>query len=516
MAVSLLEFEEGSEKLGALPYVLAGLGAFSGTAIALWSMWMHLKNYRRPDLQRAILRIIWMVPIYGIASFVSLSSRNLSDYIDTVRDVYEAFVIWTFFMLLVNYLGGERAIMSMMESRMRTHHMWPFNYCFGPLDVSDPQTFLLIRRGVLQFVLVKPTLAVFILLLKMSDSYNEGYISWSSSYMWTSILYNISVCVAMYFLIMFYVMCARDLAPFRPFPKFLCVKAIIFFSFWQGLTISFLIALGAIRGKGVYDASNIAVALQDFLICLECVPFAIGHWYAFTWKDYTSSRLSSRLPLKYAFKDALGMRDIVLDWHHTVRGTTFRSRPRFSRSHLFERELEDGEREFVLGGDQRMFYDPETFAGSRLYTESIYGDLDDEDETTSLDFPDIEADAELEATYEKARDLLYGDYNYPPLPEEGFRNPPVIQSRIDATSYRISQIFDGYQAEAALEQSQWDILRGHVGLSGNSKSNQSHSNISRSPLKKLVDPFAVIHHEGMQHVRQEYLHQKERDVAYDG
>ncbi|TPX31951.1 hypothetical protein SmJEL517_g04848 [Synchytrium microbalum] len=478
---SIFDSEEGSDKLGETAVIFAALGATIGSGISLWSMAMHLKNYRRPDLQRAILRIIWMVPIYAIASFTSLSSRYLSDYIDTIRDVYEAFVIYTFLTLLINYLGGERAIMSLMETRMRTHHMWPFSLCLDPLDVSNPQTFLLIRRGVLQFVLIKPVLALLILLLKISDSYHEGYISWTSAYMWISLIYNMSVCTAMYFLIMFYYICSKDLQPYRPLPKFICIKAIIFFSFWQGLTISFLVALGAIRAKGVYDANNIAVALQDFLICIECVGFALGHWYAFSWKDYTSSRLSSRLPLRHALKDALGVRDIVIDWRHTLRGTTFHSGPRLTRSHLFERELEDGERDFVLGGNQRAFYDPDTFnyATRRNYNDSIYGDAYSDEDATSLDFPDLDQDPELESTYEKARDLLYGDYNYPPLPEEGFRNPPLIQERIDAARGRISQIFEGFQTDAAAKKTSEEAQRGAARL-------------SRSPMQKVVDPFAEL------------------------
>lgn len=33
----------------------------------------------------------------------------------------------------------------------------------------------------------------------------------------------------------------------RPMPKFLCVKGILFFSFWQAITISALVAAGVIK-----------------------------------------------------------------------------------------------------------------------------------------------------------------------------------------------------------------------------------------------------------------------------
>lgn len=78
---------------------------------------------------------------------------------------------------------------------MRPRHMWPFNLWFGPLDISDPDVFLIIRRGILQFVIVKPLMSLLILILKISGNYHEGYISKDSAYLWLSLLYNISVCI---------------------------------------------------------------------------------------------------------------------------------------------------------------------------------------------------------------------------------------------------------------------------------------------------------------------------------
>jgi Organic solute transporter Ostalpha len=51
------------------------------------------------------------VPLYGVASWWGLKNFTVASIIDPVRDIYEGFVIYCFFELLVNYLGGERAIM---------------------------------------------------------------------------------------------------------------------------------------------------------------------------------------------------------------------------------------------------------------------------------------------------------------------------------------------------------------------------------------------------------------------
>ena len=117
--------------------VLCGLSSSVASLIALVSIFMHLKNYRRPDVQRLIIRILFLVPIYSIASFLSLSASRASLVYDAIREIYEAFVIYTFFCLLVNYLGGERELLVLFEDRPRVRHLWPVNYIYHtPIDVS--------------------------------------------------------------------------------------------------------------------------------------------------------------------------------------------------------------------------------------------------------------------------------------------------------------------------------------------------------------------------------------------
>lgn len=38
--------------------------------------------------------------------------------------------------------------------------------------------------------------------------------------------------MSLYFLVLFYMVTEDHLQPYKPLPKFLCIKAIIFFSFW--------------------------------------------------------------------------------------------------------------------------------------------------------------------------------------------------------------------------------------------------------------------------------------------
>lgn len=52
-------------------------------------------------------------------------------------------------------------------------------------------------------------------------------------WLYLSFIVNLSVCYAFYCLGMFYYVLKTPLKPFDPVPKFLCIKAVLFLSFWQ-------------------------------------------------------------------------------------------------------------------------------------------------------------------------------------------------------------------------------------------------------------------------------------------
>ena len=74
------------------------------TGVSVMSVVLQLKNYRKPPLQRAVVRIMIMcvapcpdqsraadsrVPLYAISSLIAIFSLEAAFFIDTVRDLYE-------------------------------------------------------------------------------------------------------------------------------------------------------------------------------------------------------------------------------------------------------------------------------------------------------------------------------------------------------------------------------------------------------------------------------------------
>lgn len=112
---------------------------------------------------------------------------------------------------------------------------------------------------------------------------------------------------AMYCLVLFYFASHEDLAPIRPLSKFLCVKLVVFASFWQSIVIDLLFTFGVIKESEswtIYDEKNLAAGLQDFIICIEMVIAAIAHAYAFPPRDYLPVRYGSNLCLHLRFPHA--------------------------------------------------------------------------------------------------------------------------------------------------------------------------------------------------------------------
>ncbi|OJA12705.1 hypothetical protein AZE42_02877, partial [Rhizopogon vesiculosus] len=306
--------------------LLAGISTLIAVTVSGLSIWLQLRNYRKPLLQRMVVRIMLMVPIYALASLISLFSLDAAFVIDVIRDIYEAFVIYCFFVLLVDYLGGERSLLIRLHGRPPIPAIFPVSLWRREVDVSDPYTFLFLKRGILQYVQVKPMLALASLIMKATGTYNEGDFRARSGYLYVSIVYNVSICLALYCLAVFWMCVSDDLKPFRPVPKFLCVKGILFFSFWQSIGISTLVAVGVITKLGPYtDSEHISLGLTDTLICVEMPFFAIAHMYAFSYRDFVKSSPSAkvyvaRMRMGYALRDAFGLKDLAEDTKSTLRG----------------------------------------------------------------------------------------------------------------------------------------------------------------------------------------------------
>ena len=94
-----------------------------------------MRYYSVPEQQLWIVRILFIVPIYGFCSWMGLLLPIASVYFDAVRSCYEgerfnfmmtpivtcvlsiAFVIYNFLRLCMAYLGGESGILAEINGK---------------------------------------------------------------------------------------------------------------------------------------------------------------------------------------------------------------------------------------------------------------------------------------------------------------------------------------------------------------------------------------------------------------
>jgi hypothetical protein len=344
----------------------------------------------------------------------------------------QAFTIYTFFQLLINFIGGERALIVLMTGRAPVSHLWPMNLVLPKVDISDPHTFLMLKRGILQYTWVKPLLSVAAIVMKATHVYKEGYLGVDSGYLWSGIIYNLSITICLYALAMFWVCMVQDLKPFRPMPKFLCIKGIIFASYWQGFFLSILVWLGAIpEDVPGYSADNLAAAIQDALICFEMPLFAVMHWYAFSWHDYADNTISAaRMPVKFALRDAFGPRDLLEDAKDTFGGKNYEYRYFDANDNVLAHEesssrtarMAEGMR-YERGGkgkywipkpgqsEREPLLSKVAPGRARAMSPGAHRSLDYNHYGASKDDDEPELSTEDERLFDKARELEFGDWN---------------------------------------------------------------------------------------------------------
>lgn len=433
--------------LCAVAWVVAGCFAILSGFITCYQVYNHAKYNSHPQMRRYVIRIILMVPIYALESWLGLRFADIALYFDLLRECYEAFVIYSFYQLLVTYLGGERALVAILAQKPNQPHVAPF--CWLPAwrmsdrfqiqfthtemqrlqavveertrsqrsqsqqeeskeqqesaDVENgraittttittttvtttvtvaggntspdfsaaasspellrpegvaperpvfrtpriPPSYLSpysrphhsdflthTQLGTLQYCVAKLFTALLTFILSLLDIYGDSTFDYTRGYPYISFITNMSQIWAMYCLVLFYMVCKDDLKPLKPIPKFLCVKAVVFFTFWQSVLIAGLASLGVLHETTHYTKDQVVVALQDFVVCIEMLVAALAHHYAFSWKDFHDPVLHAAVPSRPmlpAILEALNVSDVYIGDVHRVTTKSLKKKQKDNR-----------------------------------------------------------------------------------------------------------------------------------------------------------------------------------------
>ena len=239
-------------------YQMAGTFTLLSCLLTAFHMTQHLSNFQEAVVQRKILAILWMSPVYSLSSFFGLVFPSSNGYLSVIKDFYEAYVVYTFLSFLIAVLGRGDRDAAVRVLAKRADHFKPPTRCLSNCYHPDPNSgkealasAVLMECQILamQFVLVRPITSIlkFVcesLLPSIDDPTNDDpYQYFKSPNFYIAMITNMSVFFAFNGLLKFYHAVQEDLKWCKPFSKFMSIKGIVFLTFWQGLLISIVFNL---------------------------------------------------------------------------------------------------------------------------------------------------------------------------------------------------------------------------------------------------------------------------------
>ncbi|RXN08482.1 transmembrane protein 184C [Labeo rohita] len=165
------------------------------------------------------------------AEWIALKYPKIAIYVDTCRECYEAYVIYNFLMFLLNFLENQYPSLVLMLEVQEQRPLLPPFCCCPPWAMGD--------------------------VCQLCGVYDEGNFSFRNAWTYLVIVNNASQLFAMYCLLLFYRTLREELKPLRPVGKLLCVKLVVFVSFWQAVLIALLVKVGVISDKHTWEWDSV-------------------------------------------------------------------------------------------------------------------------------------------------------------------------------------------------------------------------------------------------------------------
>jgi len=227
-----------------------------------------------------------MVPIYALNAWLALMYQPGAVYFDTIRKNYEAFALYSFFAYVVAALGGEEELVAKLVAKEESpEHIFPL-CCLFTWDVGE-SFYKGVRTGIHLYVFSRVVTSLVAIILYQYGLYKEGDMDVNSGYCYMCIINYTTSMWAIYCLVIFYLGLDNELNRIGALAKFLCIKCVIFFAWWQAVILAIMQQAGALPSEDNFSANEISVSIQDFCICVEMLFLALAHTWAFPYKEFS-------------------------------------------------------------------------------------------------------------------------------------------------------------------------------------------------------------------------------------
>jgi len=278
---------------------VGGLAAFLAFVGSMAHIGRHLL-LNHTVLRTCTVRILLVVPIFSLDAFASLllEGSHLVELLSCLREVYEALALASFMQLILAVLGGPTRLDKLLEDGGKpVYQLGPLRHLPGLREPyrAGPEFLAAMISGILQYIGVM--IAVFMMKLVILEA--DG----PRSHLMTlpNVVKSVSCGWALNCIVLFSHEVYDQLPNMHVVLKFLSIKGIVFFTFWQGIVINLLQVAGVmsaltkyVRAKAEdshlrdlwWNEFEITSGMNDFLLCGEMLFFCVLHWVAYPAREF--------------------------------------------------------------------------------------------------------------------------------------------------------------------------------------------------------------------------------------
>ncbi|KAL1940982.1 hypothetical protein VTO73DRAFT_7618 [Trametes versicolor] len=317
-------------------WLIAGVCAAVTVVLTIINVGFHSTHYTNRGEQRQIIRILYMPAVYAIISFFSyryFRSYTYYDLIETAqiasdrccragrgelfggsadqqtprlpRNLFhrrpgtdgqillraglsKASVTLSAFLLLLIEFVAATAVEHNVENAIirKDKEALPMPFCCWRYRPTKAYFMYTLKWSVLQYVILRPLLSIAGIVCEYYGVLCEsGPWSFKTAHAYITVIDGVSITIALYGLLIFYGLTKDELKGRKPLSKFLSIKLIVMFTFYQGLVFDALEGR-VIKPTQYWTETNIADGLNALAICIEMVLFSAFMIYAYSWREY--------------------------------------------------------------------------------------------------------------------------------------------------------------------------------------------------------------------------------------
>lgn len=261
---SVYELKTNKYENNIIGWAIGGFFVVFSIPLTIYDIIMHMNNYFKPNLQLHCIRILFMVPVYSLNSWLSLVLNDKKVYFETLRESYEAYVIYSYFHLMLNYLNS---LDQTTISNKNYSHIFPFNCIFSSMEYH--KFIFKMSIGVFQYLIIRLIVTIVGLINFSIDPLLYGYEDFGNTNVYSicMIIIVLSQAYAVYCVVLFCKRMHNQLMAIRPVSKFLIIKFIIFLTFWQSVIIPLCNYIEAVKYVLLYSQDTDGI--KNMLICIE-------------------------------------------------------------------------------------------------------------------------------------------------------------------------------------------------------------------------------------------------------